>query len=147
MANVFAGGNLDSVRAKLLNREDQNRLEDALPHQKASLGARYVLGRFGGLARATYYGAIRYLNPLSSANDERFGAKTLLDLDLSYELLSGVRIAIGGINVFNTYSDPQVKSANISSGRLVYSRRAARLGMNVWWYKVRLHHKLRLTDG
>jgi len=138
MANVFAGGNLDSVRAKLLNREDQNRLEDALPHQKASLGARYVLGRFGGLARATYYGAIRYLNPLSSANDERFGAKTLLDLDLSYELLSGVRLAVGGTNVFNTYPDPQVKAANISSGRFVYSRRVSQFGMNGGWYYARL---------
>ncbi len=138
MANIFAGGNLDSVRAKLLNREDQNRLEDALPHQKASLGARYVLGRFGGLARATYYGAIRYLNPLSSTNDERFGAKTLLDLDLSYALRDGVRLAVGGNNVFNTYPDPQVKAANISSGRFIYSRRVTQFGMNGGFYYARL---------
>ena len=138
MANIFAGGNLDSVRAKLLNREDQNRLEDALPHQKASLGARYVLGRFGGLARATYYGAIRYLNPLSSTNDERFGAKTLLDLDLSYALRDGVRMAVGGNNVFNTYPDPQQKAANISSGRFVYSRRVSQFGMNGGFYYARV---------
>ncbi|HYT84638.1 MAG TPA: TonB-dependent receptor, partial [Gemmatimonadales bacterium] len=34
MADTFAGGNIDTVRIRLLNREDRNRLEDALPHQK-----------------------------------------------------------------------------------------------------------------
>ena len=142
MADIFAGGNLDSVRAKLLNREDENRLEDALPRQKGSVSARYVLGRFGGLARATYYGAIRYLNPASAANDERFGAKTLFDLDLSYQLRDGVRLAVGGNNVFNTYPDPQVKPANINSGRFIYSRRVTQFGMNGGFYYARLQLSL-----
>ncbi len=138
MADTFAGGNLDSVRVRILNREDRNRLEDALPRQKGSLAVRYALGRFAGLGRASYYGAIEYHAPGGPAGDEHFGAKTLFDLDLSYELRSDVRVAVGGNNVFNTYPDRQVVSGNISSGRFVYSRRVTQFGMNGGFYYARV---------
>ena len=138
MADTFTTGNLAAVRNILLNREDRNRLEDALPREKGGLTTRYARGRFAGLARATYYGTIFYRNPSGPANDERFGAKTLFDLDLSCELQRGVRLAIGGDNIFNTYPDPQVQSANISFGRFVYSRRVTQFGMNGGFYYARL---------
>ncbi len=138
MAAVFSGSNLDTVSVKLLNREDLNRLEDALPRRKGALTARYTLGRFSGLARATYYGEIRYLNPTNPANDERFGAKTLADLDLAYEVWSGLRVGVGGNNIFNDYPDPQVKGANINAGRFIYSRRVTQFGMNGGFYYARV---------
>jgi len=138
MADTFTAGNLPAVRAILLNREDRNRLEDALPHQKGGLSARWARGRFAGLARATYYGTIYYRHPNGPANDERFGAKTLFDLDLSYELQGGVRLAIGGANIFNTYPDRQVHATNSSLGRFVYSRRVTQFGMNGGFYYTRL---------
>ena len=138
MADTFTAGNLSAVRDLLLNREDRNRLEDALPHQKGGLAARWARGRFAGLARATYYGTIYYRHPNGPANDERFGAKTLFDLDLSYELRGGVRLAIGGTNLFNTYPDRQVHATNFSLGRFVYSRRVTQFGMNGEFYYTRL---------
>ena len=138
MADTFTTGNLAAVRNILLNREDRNRLEEALPREKGGLSARYARGRFAGLARATYYGTIFYRHPSNPANDERFGAKTLFDLDFSYELQRGVRLAIGGDNIFNTYPDQQVKPANISLGRFVYSRRVTQFGMNGGFYYARL---------
>ncbi|MGH7567403.1 MAG: TonB-dependent receptor [Gemmatimonadales bacterium] len=142
MATVFSGANLDTVSVKLLNREDRNRLEDALPRRKGTLTARYTLGRFSGLARATHYGEIRYLNPLNPANDERFGAKTLADLDFTYEVWAGLRLGIGGNNVFNDYPDRQIKGANINSGRFVYSRRVSQFGMNGGFYYARVQATL-----
>ena len=138
MADTFTAGNLPAVRNILLNREDRNRLEDALPRNKGGLSARYARGRFAGLARATYYGTIYYRHPNGPANDERFGAKTLFDLDLSYELRSGVRVALGGENLFNTYPDQQVHATNVSLGRFVYSRRVTQFGMNGGFYYARL---------
>ncbi len=138
MADTFTAGNLPAVRNILLNREDRNRLEDALPRNKGGLSARYARGRFAGLARATYYGTIYYRHPNGPANDERFGAKTLFDLDLSYELSRGVRVALGGENLFNTYPDQQVHATNISLGRFVYSRRVTQFGMNGGFYYGRL---------
>src|SRR5207253_3238716 len=106
ITSQFARNDPDpAVRARVIqiltpfqNREDRNRLEDALPRAKSSIAARYTLGRFGGVARATYYGAIDYRSPSGPANDEHFGAKTLFDLDLSYQLRGGVRLALGGNN-------------------------------------------------
>ena len=142
MADTFSSANLDTVRARILNREDRNRLEDALPRAKSSIAARYTLGRFGGVARATYYGAIDYRSPSGPANDEHFGAKTLFDLDLSYQLRGGVRLALGGNNILNTYPDRQVKAANITSGRFIYSRRVTQFGMNGGFYYTRVQLSL-----
>ncbi|PYP73490.1 MAG: TonB-dependent receptor [Gemmatimonadetes bacterium] len=142
MADTFTAGNLPAVRGILLNREDRNRLEDALPREKGGLAARWARGRFAGLARATYYGTIFYRHPNGPANDERFGAKTLFDLDLSYEVRGGVRLAIGGSNIFNTYPDQQVHPTNSSLGRFIYSRRVTQFGMNGGFYYTRVRVSL-----
>jgi iron complex outermembrane receptor protein len=133
MADSFAGSNIDTMRLRLLNREDRNRLEDALPHQKGGLAARYAGGRISALVRATYYGEILYKAP-SATNDERFGAKTLVDVDLTLELRRGIRLAVGGNNVFNTFPDKQKVPANINGGRFIYSRRVTQFGMNGAFY-------------
>ncbi len=138
MADTFASGNLDSVRVRILNPEDRNRLEDALPHEKGSVQARWRRGRFGALGRATYYGAIEYHHPTSPANDETFGAKTLCDVDLSFDVAGGVRLGVGASNLFNTYPDEQTKAGNISFGRFIYSRRVTQFGMNGGFYYARL---------
>jgi iron complex outermembrane receptor protein len=137
MADTFAGGNLDTVRIRLLNREDRNRLEDALPHQKGAISARYARGRFSGLVRGTYYGGIVYRG-LSAANDEDFGAKTVVDVDLGYDVSGGMRLGIGANNVFNTFPDQQKVAGNIDGGRFIYSRRVTQFGMNGGFYYARL---------
>ncbi len=136
MADSFAG-NVDTVRIRLLNREDRNRLEDALPHEKGALSARYTGGRVSALVRAAYYGEIVYKAP-GPANDERFGAKALLDVDLGLDVVRGVRLGIGGNNVLNTFPDKQKVGANINSGRFIYSRRVTQFGMNGGFYYARL---------
>jgi iron complex outermembrane receptor protein len=137
MADTFRTS-LTTIRNRILNPEDRNRLEDALPRSKGSLAARYGLGRFAGLARATYYGSIEYHHPTDPTLNEHFGAKTLVDLDLSYELAGGVRLAVGANNLFNTYPDPQVHPVNQSFGRFVYSRRVTQFGMNGGFYYARM---------
>ena len=138
MADTFTAGNLPAVRGILLNREDRNRLEDALPRQKGGIAVRWARGPFTVNSRATYYGTIYYRHPSGPANDERFGAKTLFDLDLSSEVRSGVRLSVGGTNIFNTYPDQQVHATNVSLGRFVYSRRVTQFGMNGGFYYARV---------
>jgi len=137
MADTFRT-NLTTIRNRILNPEDRNRLEDAMPRSKGSLAARYGLGRFVGLARATYYGDIEYHHPTDPTLNEHFGAKTLFDLDLSYGLGGGVRLAVGANNLFNTYPDRQVHPINESFGRFVYSRRVTQFGMNGGFYYARM---------
>jgi iron complex outermembrane recepter protein len=137
MADTFASGNLAAIRGRILNPEDRNRLEDGLPRRKGSLSARWHRGRFGALARATHYGPITYHHPSDTLN-EQFSAKALVDLDLSYEVVGGVRLAVGGNNVFNTYPDEQQRAVNRDNGRFVYSRRVTQFGMNGGFYYARL---------
>ena len=110
----------------------------SVPREKGTLSARYGVGRFSGLARATYYGVIHYRNPGGPAGDERFGAKTTLDLDLGYDVGRGVKVNVGGSNIFNVYPDKQINAGNISFGRFVYSRRVTQFGMNGGFYYARL---------
>ena len=138
MRSIFANGDTNVIKNLILNREDRNRLEDGLPREKGTLSARYALGRFSGLARATYYGVIHYRNPSGPAGDERFGAKTLFDLDLGYDVGRGLKVNVGGSNIFDVYPDQQIKAGNISFGRFVYSRRVTQFGMNGGFYYARL---------
>ena len=66
----------------------------------------------------------------------------MFDLDLSYELRDGVRVAVGANNILNTYPDPQRDPNNISFGRFVYSRRVTQFGMNGGFYYGRLMLRL-----
>ncbi len=137
VADVFSSGDLAGVRNTLFNREERNRLEDALPREKGNLSLRYNRGKFNLAARASYFGEI-YYKPTNPANDEIFNAKTIFDLDLAYELFDGVRWSVGGNNILNTFPDRQTVSGNISSGRFPYSRRVTQFGINGGFYYSRL---------
>ncbi|MFQ5864224.1 MAG: TonB-dependent receptor domain-containing protein [bacterium] len=130
---VLAGESIEDVKSTLFNREERNRLEDALPRVKATLGARYTQGRFSIGTRAAYFGKIEY-KPTNPDNDETFDAKVLFDVDLSYDLIGGVTFTIGANNVFNTFPDEHEKETNRSGERFIYSRRVTQFGMNGGFY-------------
>lgn len=118
----------------------RNRIEDSVPHQKATAAVRYAIKGVTALVRANYYGRVLF-KPDNPANDEAFGAKVLFDVDIGYQLNKNVFFAIGGDNVFNTFPDQQTKAANISDGRFVYSRNVSQFGQNGGFY----YAKLQLT--
>ncbi len=128
---------LEGFKTTLFNREERNRLEDALPRRKFTVGMRYSTPKLTAVLRATYFGEI-YYKPTNPANDEVFSAKTIFDVDLSYQIMKGVRFSVGANNLFNTFPDKQTKPANISSGRFPYSRRVTQFGMNGGFYYTRL---------
>ncbi|TFG65548.1 MAG: TonB-dependent receptor [Gemmatimonadales bacterium] len=141
VADKFTGGDLDAVAATLFNREERNRLEDALPRAKGSVSAKYVKGRFSSTLRGNYFGSVEY-KPTNSDNDETFGAKVLVDLDLSHQLSEGVRWSIGANNLFNTYPDQHTFAGNRSDERFVFSRRVTQFGSNGGFYYTKLSFDL-----
>jgi iron complex outermembrane receptor protein len=157
LARNFSFENQGQVANTLFNREEQNRLEDALPRQNGVFTARYELNRVAFTGRANYFGKVEY-KPTGSitlsdgtvffTNDETFGAKTTFDLDISYKLTRQLRLSIGANNIFNTFPDrhgtPEERAAenpnlssNYSNGRFVYSRRVTQIGMNGGFYYTR----------
>ncbi len=141
VADKFAGGNLNAVRETLFNREERNRLEDALPRQKGNVSVRFARSRYSVLARATFFGEIQY-KPTNADLDETFGAKTLFDLNVTYEVVPGANLTVGANNVLNTFPDKHQKAGNISNGRFIYSRRVTQFGMNGGFYYARLALRL-----
>jgi iron complex outermembrane receptor protein len=128
---------LEGFEETIFNREERNRLEDAVPQQKGIFGVTYRLDRFDITGRVNYFGEIFY-KPTNPDNDEVFGAKTLLDLDVGYVVVPGLRLSVGGNNILNTFPDEQQKAANRSNERFVYSRRVTQYGMNGGFYYVRV---------
>ncbi len=138
VAEVF-GDESEAVPDILLNREERNRLEDALPRQKGLLQGRYSIGSFAGLVRGNYFGPVEF-KTVSPDNDEEFSAKVTLDADVSYQLPAGFKVAIGGTNLLNTFPDKQEIPANLSDGQFIYSRRVTQFGVNGGFYYLRLQY-------
>ena len=149
MARIFTGGDLDAVRTTLFNREERNRLEDALPHQKGNISLKYELGDWTIMARANYFGPVQY-KPTNTDNDETFSAKTLIDLSAAYNISRQVELTVGANNALNTFPDkhcnnlagPGNSCSNYSSGRFPYSRRVTQFGMNGGFYYASLRLRL-----
>jgi iron complex outermembrane receptor protein len=134
--NEKFGDNPDALRTFFFGRQEQNRLEDAVPHQRGTASVRYTRGRFNGLVRSSYYGKV-YSKPDIVANDEVFGAKTIFDVDLGVRITKNIHLTVGADNVFNTFPDPFTKDPNISLGRFRYSN-FSQFGVNGGFYYTRL---------
>jgi iron complex outermembrane receptor protein len=139
LENRFSGNDAQ-LETFFFGRLARNRLEDSVPHQKATASVRYAIKGISALARANYYGKV-FFKADNSANDETFGAKVLVDVDVGYQFTKNVFFAIGADNLFNTFPDQQTKDANISSGRFIYSRNVSQFGQNGGFY----YAKLQLT--
>ena len=138
--NQLFGSDPDQLRTFFFGRLAQNRLEDSVPRIKGTVAARYAVGKLGLLGRANYYGPVDF-KPDNPDNDEQFGGKVLFDVDLGYQLTKNLLLRVGGDNVLNTFPDKQVKAANISDGRLIYSRNVSQFGQNGGFY----YGKIELT--
>jgi len=127
VADKFAEGDLQAVEETIFNREERNRLEDALPRQKGNFTVSYGRKSFVTTLRFNYYGSIEY-KPTNTANDETFGSKLLIDLEFGYDIFEGMRLVLGGNNLLNTFPDEHTKDSNRSGERFVYSRRVTQYG-------------------
>lgn len=146
--------------AKYFNREDQSRIEVANPKSKISGTVNYKIGKFGLMLRAVNFGEVVYLDPTINpaapdnfpANafnngaketlDQTFGAKTIIDASVSYQIFKGIGLTLGANNIFDTYQDRHTHSGNMSSGRFVYSRRVQQFGFNGRYVFARLKFDL-----
>ncbi|MEN8374879.1 MAG: TonB-dependent receptor [Gemmatimonadota bacterium] len=141
MADRFTAGVDSAIAVVLFNREEQNRLETALPKQNATASARWDRGNVNVGLRGNFFGEVLY-RPTNPDNDEDFGAKFLVDADIGVDLAEGVMLQVGANNIFNTFPDGHTKDANISNGNFPFSRRVTQFGMNGGFYYARVRFEL-----
>jgi iron complex outermembrane receptor protein len=77
--------------------------------------------------------------------DQKFSAKTVTDLSLSYQIIPELAFTIGANNLFDVYQDRHTHSSNMNLGRFVYSRRVQQMGFNGRYLFARI--KLALPTG
>ena len=138
------------------NREDQSRLEVALPKDKVSFMLNYNINKLNFMVRATRFGAVTYLDSYYNATtnlygdptdpknwaknafnnntvetlDQVFSPKIVTDLTVSYKFVKAFTLAVGANNIFDVYQDVNANSTNMSAGRFIYSRRVQQMGFN-----------------
>jgi len=143
------GMSYQDIQQTYFNREEVSRLEVATPNMKLITTIRYDRKVFGVMLRGTYFGQIEYINPSDgdSANwvlntntgevqtrDQTFFGKFIVDVSFDVHFNSHITLTLGANNVFNTYPDKHTHSANISSGRFIYSRRVQQFGVLGGYY-------------
>jgi iron complex outermembrane receptor protein len=137
------------------NREDESRMEVAIPKSKLTLMFNYKYSKFGAMLRFVNFGKVIYRDPtINPANpgafpinaftnqretlDQEFSSKVVTDLSVSYELLKELTLTVGANNLFDVYQDMHTHSGNFSTGRFIYSRRVQQMGFNGAYYFARL---------
>ena len=97
--------NAGSTEPGLIDTVTALAIEQERPDWRATLTTQYTAGRLRGLVRASYYGAFRSAQPGYCDNcGERYGSKTLFDLELGYRL-GRLELALGARNLLDTYPD------------------------------------------
>ena len=146
------GGQLNNY----FNREDQSRVEVANPRNKVSFTTNYKYSKFGAMVRLVRFGSVQYLDGSNATNpfgqvtavnlfngipeitDQKFTAKIVTDVSLSWDINKMLTATIGANNLLNQYQDIQKHSNNQSLGRFIYSRRVEQMGYNGAYYFGRL---------
>jgi len=86
------------------------------PNWRATVSARYTIGRYHGLLRGSYYGGFSSAQPgFCDLCRDRYGAKTLFDAEVGYSFGS-VGLALGVRNLFDTYPDSPTSTTDVGGG-------------------------------
>jgi iron complex outermembrane receptor protein len=105
----------------LFDRLSRGYLTTAFPKDKVSLGANWSWNKLNVNLRQTRFGSYTIQQNIP-ANDRKYGAKWITDLEVGYKVLPTVNVAIGANNLLNIYpsrSGPSIAantSYNINTG-------------------------------
>ena len=150
---IKTGAFLQGFESVLFNREEVSRIEVAQPRSKIIVGAILDLGKFNVSANATKFGTVDYIHPSAAplanawnngvveTRDQTFSSKTLVDLNLAYQITDAFKIGVSGSNIFNVYPDRHTHSGTYGGGMFGYSRRVSQFGLAGAGYNLNMSFK------
>ncbi len=93
-------------------------LEEGAPRQKVTGSVVWSRGKFGATARLSYYGNV--IQPgTTAAADDPVGSHLITDLELRYQAMDKLTLAIGANNLFDVYPEA-VPAAKNTSGVVAF---------------------------
>lgn len=125
---------------RLDRREQYGLLAGSTPEHKFSLSNDYKIGNFGINTNITRYGSFKTFSNAGSTSDQKFSAKWLLDLALSYQLKAW-KFTLGGDNITNVYPDKDVYDINKPTGGSLQYSQFSPFGFNGAFYYGKINYK------
>ena len=125
---------------RLDRREQYGLLAGSTPEHKLSLSNDYKIGNFGINTNLTRYGSFKTYSNSGSASDQKFSAKWLLDLALSYELKNW-NFTVGGDNITDVYPDHDVYDISQPTGGSLQYSQFSPFGFNGAFYYGKINYK------
>jgi len=117
----------------LLDAAAINRALFVIPRSRITISGNFELGGFGLLLRQTRYGSIA---TGSGATFQRFGSEWITDIELSRQLSSSIRVAVGAQNLFDNYPDELIAATSFG-GIIRYPISESPFGVSGGYYYLR----------
>jgi iron complex outermembrane receptor protein len=97
---------LSAFQSTLFDRIERGRIEVGQPRNTINLTVNYTLKGLGVNLHNQHFGEVSQLAAdETGALDQTFEARWVTDLDVSYQVLPGLRIAAGASNLFDVYPE------------------------------------------
>jgi iron complex outermembrane recepter protein len=87
----------------LIGRDRQGDFTVGTPRNKFIANVAWEKGPAAFNLRATRYGSVTQVNASAAGPDATVDPKVIVDLDISYRLSNGIKLALGANNLFNIY--------------------------------------------
>jgi iron complex outermembrane receptor protein len=117
-------------------------IEVGQPRTKILLSVGYQAGRWNTNVRLSYFGAVQgWEKPAGGFHRTQvFGAKTLADVSIAYNINTKVNVTLGCNNLGNVYPDKVYSNySSYFSGQTPYTRNANQFGFNGSFYYANLN--------
>ncbi|TAE51493.1 MAG: TonB-dependent receptor, partial [Bacteroidetes bacterium] len=131
-----------NIPAQLEGQEDiyfspaeRGLIEGVNPRQKVNLSLNLSAGKFSAFLGNIYFGQ-SYRNGFPFGVEQTFAGKVVTDASVSYELLKGLQLTLGGNNLLNVYPDEQAYENSYFG---VFKYAPVQMGMNGAFYFARLN--------
>jgi iron complex outermembrane recepter protein len=127
----------------VISPEQRFNISNLPPKHRVNASVNWQIGNFSINARENYYGS--WANELEYPG-QRFGAKFVTDLDISYTFADHYTLTLGANNLFDTYPDriaasttnPIFALTNSLADGQIYPRSGGPFGINGGFYYVRV---------
>ena len=106
-------------------------IETAQPRKKVIFSATYGIGNFTVIGRASYFGPVTaWEKPTNLPHiSQEFGAKTLVDASLAFNITQKIKLTVGGNNLTDQYPDKVLPNLSAyGTGQTPYNRNVNQFG-------------------
>lgn len=125
---------------RLDRREQYGLLAGSTPEHKLSLTNDYKIGNFGIYSNLTRYGDFKTFSNSGAEKDQKFSAKWVLDLALSYQYQNW-NFVVGGDNITDEYPDKDVYDINQPTGGSLQYSQFSPFGFNGAFYYAKASYR------